>query len=124
MRRLFALSIGLFLLGCSTHPDLPETWVRTDGQGIFNNPALNHQFTTDKTICEGEVQKANLSGTQLCRGATDCLIASMARDSSLSTVAKGCMAQKGYALVRTDMAEEYMSSARAASVQNKRAAAR
>jgi hypothetical protein len=76
---------GLILLsGCVTTSTLPEmAWVRTDGRKIADDPALLQQGKSDIAACD-----ANL-------------------DSGTPTAsARGCMAQKGYVLVRRDQAED------------------
>jgi len=72
--------------------------VRTDGQSVANNPVLVKQFEVDKIVCEGEMQKANLSGSSYCRGLVDCVGTGIARNQSMEVVGKGCMASKGYVL--------------------------
>jgi hypothetical protein len=84
------------LSGCAT--EVANKWVRTDGQSVMNNPALVKQFEIDKTICEGEMQKANLSGSSYCSGVGDCIATGIARGSAMAVVGKGCMAQRGYLL--------------------------
>jgi hypothetical protein len=76
---------GLILLsGCVTTSTIPEmSWVRTDGRKIADDPALLQQGKSDIAACD-----ANL-------------------DSGTPTAsARGCMAQKGYVLVRRDQAED------------------
>ena len=76
---------GLILLsGCVTTSTIPEmSWVRTDGRKIADDPALLQQGKSDIATCD-----ANL-------------------DSGTPTAsARGCMAQKGYVLVRRDQAED------------------
>ena len=76
---------GLILLsGCVTTSIVPEmAWVRTDGRKIADDPALLQQGKSDIAACD-----ANL-------------------DSGTPTAsARGCMAQKGYVLVRRDQAED------------------
>ena len=76
---------GLILLsGCVTTSAFPEmAWVRTDGRKIADDPALLQQGKSDIAACD-----ANL-------------------DSGTPTAsARGCMAQKGYVLVRRDQAED------------------
>ena len=58
-------------------------WVRTDGRKIADDPALVQQGKSDIAACN-----ANL-------------------DTGTATeYARGCMAQKGYTLVRRDQAED------------------
>ena len=71
--------------GCATsRPTKPEmAWVRTDGRKILDDPALLQQGRTDIAFCH-----ANLDA------------------SAADEAARACMAQKGYALVEKDRAEE------------------
>jgi hypothetical protein len=79
----FLAMLGL-LSGCVTTSIVPEmAWVRTDGRKIADDPALLQQGKSDIAACD-----ANL-------------------DSGTPTAsARGCMAQKGYVLVRRDQAED------------------
>jgi hypothetical protein len=79
----FLVMLGL-LSGCVTTSIVPEmAWVRTDGRKIADDPALLQQGKSDIAACD-----ANL-------------------DSGTPTAsARGCMAQKGYVLVRRDQAED------------------
>ena len=80
-------------LGCVTSK--PEmAWVRTDGRRIVDDPALLQQGKTDIAFCH-----ANLDA-----GAAD-------------QAARECMAQKGYALVQKDQAEEARAAYAAATAQ-------
>ena len=90
VRVIATLSVNF---GCVTSK--PEmAWVRTDGQRIVDDPALLQQGKTDIAFCH-----ANLDA-----GAAD-------------EAARLCMAQKGYALVRKDRAEEARAAYAAATVQ-------
>lgn len=104
---IFAAAV---LVGCATTPPPQNLWVRTDGQSSRDIPALAQQFEVDQTICEGEMQKANLSGTQFCRGLADCIITGAARGNAMSVVGKGCMAQRGYLLMPEDQIEAYRAT--------------
>jgi len=82
------------LLGCATTPPIVPTppiaemaWVRTDGRKIADDPALLQQGRTDIAACN-----ANLD------------------TGSPTDGARGCMAQKGYVLVRRDQAEDVRAS--------------
>jgi hypothetical protein len=97
MRTISLVLAALCLVGCAEQPK--QVFIRTDGQAIRNNAVLTHQFEIDKTICAGDTQKANMSGTQFCRGAMECAMADIARGEQMKDVAKGCMAQKGYVMV-------------------------
>ena len=85
-RQTFALGMIATLSvhsGCATNKPPEMAWVRTDGRRIVDDPALLEQGKIDIAFCH-----ANLDA-----GAAD-------------EAARGCMAQKGYALVRKDQAEE------------------
>lgn len=106
---LFAFG-ALVLMSCATTPRPQNLWVRTDGQSTRDTPALASQFEVDRTICEGEMQKANLSGAQYCRGLADCIVSGAARGDAMATVGKGCMAQHGYILMPEDQVEGYRAT--------------
>jgi hypothetical protein len=76
---------GLILLSaCVTTSTVPEmAWVRTDGRKIAGDPALLQQGKSDIAACDANLN----SGTT-------------------TASARGCMAQKGYVLVRRDQAED------------------
>ena len=87
--RLFAIgaiTAGSLLSACvtATPPPPPEmAWLRTDGRKITDDPVLLRQGKSDIAACSADL------------------------DNGLPTAsAKGCMAVKGYALVRKDQAEE------------------
>ena len=84
---------GLILLsGCVTTSTIPEmAWVRTDGRKIADDPALLQQGKSDVAACD-----ANLD------------------NGSPTASARGCMAQKGYVLVRRDQAEDVRAAYAAA----------
>ena len=91
---LRSTAILILLLGCATTPPIVTTppiaemaWVRTDGRKIADDPALLQQGRTDIAACN-----ANLD------------------TGSPTEAARGCMAQKGYVLVRRDQAEDVRAS--------------
>jgi hypothetical protein len=95
MKRLFLLA--LFLAGCAR----PLEWRQIDG-GAPDPQRLN----VDATICQGEAQKARLSGgstyvptgdafAQVNSGLDD-----LQRSIATQDVLTGCMASKGYILRR------------------------
>lgn len=104
----------LVLTSCAVKPEVKMVNIRTDGQSIRGNPALTQQFEIDKAICEGEVSKANLGGTQLCRGIVDCAVQSEQRGQGLTVVGRGCMAQRGYIYVPEPEMDERLAALRAA----------
>lgn len=83
--------VAVLAVGCAQQQRM--MWVRADGQ---SGPTAATQFEMDRAACEGEMQKANLSGSSYCRGFGDCLGTSIARGQAMTTVGKGCMASKGY----------------------------
>jgi hypothetical protein len=80
-------------------------WVRTDGQRIKEDPVLLQQAQMDLTMCQGELQKANLSGVTVHGGGLAGAAAAVQRAEAASQVGEGCMAQKGYARVPQDQAD-------------------
>jgi hypothetical protein len=95
-------------------------WVRTDGQRIKDDPVLTHQAQMDLTICQGELQKANLSGVTVHGGGMAGLAASIERGQAATQVGEGCMAQKGYARVPEDKAEATRTSFASVEAEKKR----
>jgi hypothetical protein len=57
---------AVLVSGCAAQPNI--VWLRTDGQRMTGNAALSQQLDVDKTVCQGEGQKANMSGTQIDTG--------------------------------------------------------
>jgi hypothetical protein len=105
-----AVALTAALTGCQTTTDV---FVRTDGQRAKDNPVLASQFEVDRTVCEGEAQKAGLTGSNVCFG-DNCFWQQMARNEGKVGVMKGCMAQKGYLLVPAEEAETRAAQFRAA----------
>ena len=91
---LCSTAILILLLGCATTPPIVTTppiaemaWVRTDGRKIADDPALFQQGRTDIAACNAGLDTG-----------------------SPTEAARGCMAQKGYVLVRRDQAEDVRAS--------------
>lgn len=59
----------------------------------------------DRTVCLGELQKANLSGVTFTGGGMAGAIAAAERANAAGAVGVGCMASKGYVQVPADQAE-------------------
>jgi hypothetical protein len=93
---IFLMGAMCALASCAVQ--VKNKWVRVDGQSIEKNPALVKQYEVDKTICEGEMQKADLSGSSFCYGLGNCLATGISRGNAMAGVGKGCMAQRGYLL--------------------------
>lgn len=98
----FILAATVLSLGGCAAPNIVA--VRMDGQPIRGNPVLSQSLDTDRTICQGEMQKANLSGVTVSGGGFAGLAAEIERSQNANTVFKGCMAQRGYALVPEEQA--------------------
>src|SRR3984893_11104399 len=81
---LCTVAILNVLPGCVTTKTAPEmAWVRTDGRRIADDPALLQQGKTDIALCHADLDAGSANET-----------------------ARSCMAQRGYALVQKDQAEE------------------
>jgi hypothetical protein len=79
------------LTGCATK----TVFLLADGRSPGSDPVLNQQFEMDRTVCQGELQKANLSGSLRDWGA-------LSRGTAVNQVGQGCMAGKGYVAVAED----------------------
>jgi hypothetical protein len=98
LRVLYLLFSSVTLVGCA-HQQPPMVWIRLDGQKATGDPVLTQQFETDRTICLGKTQQANLSGVAVYQGGIYGAIAASERAQAVDAVAKGCMAEKGYTQV-------------------------
>jgi hypothetical protein len=88
---LCTLTIGTtgcsYFMPQSMPQTLPQSWRRADGQSLDAG-----QFDLDKTVCRGEMDRANMAAGNNARlnpetwGYTDDMI----------SVYSGCMAQNGY----------------------------
>lgn len=96
----------LALVGCQTATTSLDDYifVRTDGHRLADNPSYGPKFEIDKTICIGEVQKISAGATPIYfQGIGGAISAAMIQDQNtraLIDVLKGCMAQRGYVLVK------------------------
>jgi hypothetical protein len=93
-----AMAIGLALSACAT----PSVYLLADGRAPGADPVLNQQFEMDRTICNGDMQKANLSGVTISGGGLAGVAAAAERGQAATQVGVGCMAAKGYVLVPQD----------------------
>ncbi|GLR91293.1 hypothetical protein [Bradyrhizobium iriomotense] len=103
MRTVGVAVLCAALGGCAAAPKMG--WIRVDGQSARENPVLQTQFEVDSTACLGERNKAALSGVTVASGGLAGAIAAADRSNAADTVARGCMAEKGYLLVREDEAD-------------------
>jgi hypothetical protein len=86
-----AVAAASLLSACVTATPPEMAWVRTDGRRVADDPALLRQGKSDMTTCSADL------------------------DNGVPTAsAKGCMAVRGYALVRKDQAEELRAAYAAA----------
>jgi hypothetical protein len=83
MRRFWCGLLCVLLAGCAAEP---KDWTRPDGQPI--NPS---QLQLDKTACEGEVEKAAVTGQ-----ARSTVGMPFGMDRQDMRVFTGCMASRGY----------------------------
>lgn len=91
MRRVAVLLAALTLGGCAQR----MVYLVADGRAPGTDPVLNQQFEMDRTVCQGELQKANLSGSLRDWS-------SISRGAAVNQVGQGCMAEKGYVSVPED----------------------
>ena len=77
-------------------------YLRADGMNPVSDPVVNQQFEMDRTICQGDMQKANVSGVTITGGGVPGVVAAANRSQAVSQVGQGCMAEKGYVLVKED----------------------
>lgn len=117
MRKSVAFLLMVGLLGCA--PQVKSLWIRADGQTGRDSPAVEQQFAMDKAVCEGEMQKANMSGSNYCQGLAGCVVAGAVRGQQMETVGKGCMAERGYMLVPEPEAEAKAAELRSIAANNR-----
>ena len=94
-RALIAGATAASLVGCAA-PTTNAYYAQANGSPITNHAA----FMRDRTICLGEMGKAELSGSSGSRGdEISNAIQDLKRDEAAGNVMAGCMAQKGYRLM-------------------------
>jgi hypothetical protein len=92
------------MAGCATAP--PMVYVRTDGRQI-DKRSFAQQLAIDKTMCEGEAERARLSaGTNYLGGVIAHSIEENRKSQSAVKVEEGCMAGRGYVRVLETQAPE------------------
>jgi hypothetical protein len=89
---------ALLLSGCAPH----MIYLRADGVNPTGDPVLKQQFDTDSTICEGVMQKANVAGPVTGSGGGElaAVVGVASHNEAVAQVGQGCMAEKGYVLVK------------------------
>jgi hypothetical protein len=95
------LILSTALAGCAAN----TAYIRTDGQDVAGDAVLVQQFEIDQTICMGEMQKANVSSMRFDRGGR---VGAAERSNTVGQIAQGCMAKKGYILVKENEAPARM----------------
>lgn len=101
MRTAALLCVAVALTACAA----PHTiYLRADGQDMAGDPVLRQQFDMDRTICQGEQQKASLAGKMLAGQGWDQVVAAANRSDAAGEVGQGCMAAKGYVSVPEEQA--------------------
>ena len=109
MRALSAILLAVSIGGCAS-PQM--AWIRLDGVRGNGDPVLTQQFELDKTTCLGEIPRANSSGGSA--------VAAADLSVTVSEVARACMADKGYVLVRENEADAKAAELRATAAEKKR----
>lgn len=113
---IWILGAALLLTACA--PKM--IFVRLDGQHVGDDPVLTQQFQIDSAVCNGEMQKANLSGVTFTGGGLAGAVAAAERSNSAMAVGAGCMAGKGYAYVKEEEAESHRARFAAVEAERKK----
>jgi hypothetical protein len=113
---ILAAAGAMFLSGCAQK----MAYVRIDGQRAATDPVLAQQFEVDRTICSGEMQKANVSGVTFSGGGLAGIAAQVERQNAVGQVAQGCMASRGYLSVPEDQAAAKAAELAAVAEEKKR----
>jgi hypothetical protein len=95
-------------------------FICADGRAPGADPVLNQQFEMDRTICQGQMQKANVSGVTFTGGGVAGAVAAADRSNAVGQVGQGCMAEKGYVAVPQDQVAERQQELAAIAAENAR----
>jgi hypothetical protein len=106
VRNVVLALAALALTGCATK----GVFLLADGRLPSDDPLLKEQLEKDLAICNGEAQKANLSGSLSN-------VSSVSRYSAVAQVGRGCMAEKGYVLVRKEEVDSKQQELAAAAAE-------
>lgn len=95
---------ALVLAGCATTPPVEMMWVRTDGERMTGNPALEAQFEVDGAVCRGRMASSQAGMPVVYHngslaGAFDAAATQATQRAALEDVGRGCMAERGYLYV-------------------------
>ncbi len=110
-KKLTALLSALLFSGCMHHE--PMQAIRLDGSRIRGDVVATQDFEIARAVCTADMQKANLSGVTFGGGGIASAVARAERGNAADDVFKGCMAQKGYAIVPANQAEQAVAHYRA-----------
>lgn len=105
-RFLALVCASIALTACQTTTPADDTvYMRTDGVSQVGRPDLMQKFEIDKTVCLGETQKVAVGAPVVYSNGTILSELSAAgvnqqKSDALNDVLKGCMAQRGYILVK------------------------
>jgi hypothetical protein len=109
VRNIVLALAALALTGCATK----GVFLLADGRLPSDDPVLKEQLGQDLTICIAEAQKANLSGNSSTVG-------SIPRNEAVREIGRGCMAEKGYVLVRKEEVDSKRQELAAAATEKAR----
>ena len=93
----FLATFVVSLTACQTVSE-PYVWVRSDGKRMSGNIELLKRGQLDLAICNGEAGKSNAAMPVVVGQPNTYAMAitSGQRNTALSSIVVGCMAQKGY----------------------------
>ena len=100
MKIAYVVIASLCLAGCASGPKMEYYYAFADGSNIPLSGPQADKFSADKTVCVGEMSKAQMSGAApSTRNEFADAYARIERDGQAANVMTGCMAGKGYRFV-------------------------
>jgi hypothetical protein len=88
------------LAGCQTAaPPEQLLWLRTDGQRMSGDPALESRARADLAFCQRQAEAAGVGNVDITQGAISSAAASNPAYAASISAARACMGARGYALV-------------------------